>query len=817
MFLHNKETHRIGLNRIMLTGILTGLACPTLAADTNTAASSITTTSSTATTSSPTTTDRGTKKAAPADNTAAASSGDQMTVMSPRVTKPGTTITMTDSDMQKHGGNDFGSIMRYQPLVSATGVSGGSGAGKSGFDRGGYTGYNIRGLESNRVAIDVDGIPLPNATGRSYAGRPGLNTFGIGRDYIDPYMYGLVSIDAGATPIERANNAIGGAVSFRPKSPDQYLSVQKDHYIGYQSDYDSASRSWHNGVTVAGGDQTLRGIAVVSRRDGQETRTNSDRLSAYPLNWHSTAVMTSAIWQPNDQHRFTGTLDYYSKTSHTHYDGWNNVGTSIVGTSQQDSDSERWSGSLRHNWTSATNTGWVDAVDSRIYAQRSTAKDDTDMPLDDGSMQKVNSDYNVRTYGVETSLLKSVGMHQFTWGFNAQQSDTERPFHQSPAQTGANVVMQPEADSRSYSLGGFVQDKMEVELAGKTLAITPGVRVAHQSTKSRNLSSLSAGSSVITAADVQSLYGKTTRDTEVLPSLSLQYELTPRLSTYLQYRRGAQFPDASQLYGSWSLGSSYAGRAQYALIGNGNLETETSNNYEWGLKGDATEGISFRTAVFYNDYKNFIANTRYTRAANPEKFTNVPSNIYTAYQMENRDKAYIYGAEFSSRVQWGTWFDALGGFSTTLAVGYNEGKSKSRYLGDKYVDLDSVAPVKAVVGLAWDEANNRYGAAITSTFQKGKRATATNRQGYNNTGAALTDSTTEYMRVPGYGLVDLTAYWRVLPNVRLSGGVYNLTDRKYWDYLSSRQLTLSTAQDGYNRELAVMPGRTFQLGVNVDF
>ncbi len=73
------------------------------------------------------------------------------------------------------------------------------------------------------------------------------------------------------------------------------------------------------------------------------------------------------------------------------------------------------------------------------------------------------------------------------------------------------------------------------------------------------------------------------------------------------------------------------------------------------------------------------------------------------------------------------------------------------------------------------------------------------------------------MRVPGYGLVDLTAYWRVLPTVRLSGGVYNLTDRKYWDYLSSRQLTLSTNQDGYNRELAVMPGRTFQLGVNVDF
>lgn len=80
---------------------------------------------------------------------------------------------------------------------------------KSGFDRGGYTGYNIRGMESNRVGIDVDGIAQPNATGRGYVGRAGLNTFGIGRDYIDPYMYGSVDIQSGATSTETANSAIG--------------------------------------------------------------------------------------------------------------------------------------------------------------------------------------------------------------------------------------------------------------------------------------------------------------------------------------------------------------------------------------------------------------------------------------------------------------------------------------------------------------------------------------------------------------------------------------------------------------------------------
>lgn len=64
-------------------------------------------------------------------------------------------------------------------------------------------------MESNRVGIDVDGIAQPNATGRGYVGRAGLNTFGIGRDYIDPYMYGSVDIQSGATSTETANSAIG--------------------------------------------------------------------------------------------------------------------------------------------------------------------------------------------------------------------------------------------------------------------------------------------------------------------------------------------------------------------------------------------------------------------------------------------------------------------------------------------------------------------------------------------------------------------------------------------------------------------------------
>ncbi|WP_052250273.1 TonB-dependent receptor [Enterobacter sp. Bisph1] len=727
----------------------------------------------------------------------------------------GSTHSLSAEDLQHKGAKDFGSIMRYEPLISATGASGGSGNGKSGFDRGGYSGYNIRGMESNRVGIDVDGIATPGATGRSYASRAGLNTFGIGRDYIDPYMYGSVDIQSGATRIEQANTSIGGSVSFRPKSADDYLQPGTATWFGYQSNYDSADRSWHNGVTGAAGDDILRGIVIYSRRDGQQTRNNSGTVAAPPANWHSNALMTSGIWQPNDLHKFTATLDAFHRTNHTHYDAWNTEGSRVLGEARQTSQTRRWGASLNDEWTPIND--WLDSMSTKVYYQHTEAHDRTWMPDRITAIREtVYSNYDTDSWGMQNGLLKSVGRHDLSGGFNVGSSKTQRPFHQSPALSGYSQIMQPEADSRSDTLGVFLQDRINLDASGHPFAITPGARVVYQTTKPRNLSSLVANSTVVDGADVAALYGKNS-DTQLLPSLIFQYEITPRLISWLQYQRGAQFPNASQLYGSWDLGSNFAGSEQYALLGNTDLKTETSDNLEWGIKGEVTEGITLRTALFYNSYKNFIAYTRYTRAANPDKFIRIPSNIYTAFQAENRDEAFIYGGEVSAKFNVGSWFEPLDGLSARLAYGYSEGKAKSHYLGDKYVDLDSVAPMKAIFGIGWDDPRKRYGSALTATFVKGKRATATNRQAYANNDEPIGEPSIDYMRVPGYGVLDWSAYWRVAKNININGGIYNLTARKYWDYLSSRNLQEISKQNAYDKALAVMPGRTWQLGVNIDF
>ncbi len=347
------------LNKLILSALLSGTAFAGHAADSST-------TSTTKTESTASTLNKGETPA-------------EMTVWSPKI-EPGTKVTISADEMQKNGVNDFGNVMRYQPLISANGAAGGTSTGKSSYDRSGSTSYNIRGLDGNRVSIDVDGVELPTATDRATSqtsGRSQYGTYGIGRgDYLDPYMYNSVDILSGATEVSNTNSALGGSVSFKAKSANDYLRSDKHTYFGYQSGYDSSNRSWHNGITAAGGDDYLRGIVVISRRDGNETENQHDAtIDSNAANWHSDAILASGIWQATDAHQLTTTVDYYHKTNHTNFPTWN--GTSRTGaTSYQTSQSRRYGVSLADLWTPA-DFFLLDSLNTKVFYTKTEAHDAT--------------------------------------------------------------------------------------------------------------------------------------------------------------------------------------------------------------------------------------------------------------------------------------------------------------------------------------------------------------------------------------------------------------------------------------------------------
>lgn len=720
----------------------------------------------------------------------------------------GTRTILTQDDIERTGGNTIADVIRYQPLVEAPGIVQGSTRGASRSDRGGTTGYNIRGVEGNRVGLDVDGIEMPDAISRApLTNRAQDGTFGMGRDFIDPELYSSVDIQSGTTNSQRTAGGIGGAVSFRSKSPEDYVSASKPFYAGAKLGYSEVSSAWNEAVTLAGQSGDLGVLLAYSRRDGKQTKNNSDLQPSYPEDWHSDALLLKGVLRVNPAHKIELSADLYRKQNNAAFDAWNTAATAVTGKSQQDARTKRDTVSAAHTWTPGPG-GLVDQVSTRVYVQNTDMNDVTDtVTLATGAQVRDISQNTTHQVGFSSVADKRIANHAIKFGLNYSRSENEHPF----TSTDPNASKQPFPDTVTTRTGLFVEDTIDFQVGGRRLALVPGLRVDRVDPKIRNTGSF--GNDRITQAELEALYGKAPTTTIVSPSLAVLYDVTPGMTAYAQWKRSGRAPTNSEIFGYWN-----GGGGTYALLGDRNLKKETSNAFDVGLKGSPTPGVTFAGSLFYTKYDDFISYTRYTRANNPEKFTNIQQSLSILYQATNRDEANIYGTEISVRLDHGTWAPAARGLYSTWALGYAKGESKSNYVGDKTVDLDSVQPAKAIVGVGFDAPQKAWGMNLTGTFVRGKKALATNRQGFgNNPGDTLTDSTIHLFDVPGFARFDISGYWRINKNVRLNAGIFNLADKRYWAYSNTHSLQPASAQDRQQIELSTAPGRTYAVNLSVDF
>lgn len=722
----------------------------------------------------------------------------------------GARTVLTDEDVARNGGTGIADVMRYQPLVEAPGTSTGATRGASRYDRGGTTNYNIRGVEGNRVGLDVDGIEMPDAISRApLTARSEDGTFGMGRDFIDPDMYASVDIQSGTTNAQRSAGGIGGAVSFRSKSPEDFVSATKPFYAGAKLGYNEANRTWSKGTTLAAQSGDLGLLLSYTRRDGQQTENHSDTVPAYPEDWHSDALLLKGVLRVNPAHKLALAADLYRKRSDSSFDAWDTNATAITGQSVQDARTRRDTVSLAHTWTPAPGS-LLDRLDSRVFVQNTDMDDVTNtVTLATQAKAREASRNSTTQIGFSTLAEKRLGNHGLKFGLNHSRTENEHPF--TTTDTGLGAVGQPFPDTLTLRTGAFVEDTMDFQLGGKRLSVVPGLRVDRVDPSIRNTARF--GNTRITQAELEAMYGNAPATTIVSPSLALLYELQPGLTAYVQWKRGGRAPSNGEIFGYWN-----SGGGSYALLGNRDLKEETSNAFDIGLKGSPTPGVTFASSLFYTRYDDFISYTRFTRANNPEKFTNIQPSLSILYQAENRDEATIYGGELSLRLDHGTWTPAVKGLYSTWALGYSRGTSKSNYAGDKDVDLDTVQPAKAVAGIGYEAAQKAWGLHLTGTFVRGKQAVATLRQSFsNNPGAELADSTTQLYRVPGFGRFDLAGYWRLSKQLRLNAAVLNVGDKRYWSYASTRSLQPANARDRQQIELSTAPGRTFAVSLSADF
>jgi hemoglobin/transferrin/lactoferrin receptor protein len=631
------------------------------------------------------------------------------------------------------------------------------------------SGFNIRGLGGNRVLMLVDGIRQP----LSYT-FPSESA--VGRDYIDVGLLKRVEIVRGATSALYGSDGVAGLVNFITKEPVDYLQDGKTFggsaNVGYSSDRDG----WNTGVTMAGrGNDALSWLfsGNISGGDalknmGTNDAANVNRTTPNPEKDKDQSLLGKLVFTPGGGQKHVLTFEHVDHKAD--YNLLSNVAvaptasTSVIGSSgntEMQRDRLTWDGNWQLNSAAADTLRVVLSYqDSKsteaFYQDRYTAADRSRI-----------TDYSEKSTQLNLQANKQIRMgadalQKITYGFDYSSNKVKNLQTGTTPATGETYPLKRFPDTTESSAALYAQD----EIILGAWSITPGVRVDHFKIDP----SQDGFTNTVTGLS----------DTAVSPKLGVLFHATDVWSVYGNYASGFKAPNAGQV-------NAYFANPQgnYRSIANPNLKPESSKNFEIGARGRLAN-LSLDAAAFTGRYKDFI-----------EDFQQVGGSFSAAdpaiYQSINIGNVRISGFEVKGRADWGKVGD--GRFSTPFAYGQTKGENS-----DTGVGLNSVSPENAMVGLEYATAG--WSGALNVRYYGGK----------DQSDVDLSAQANPFLS-PSATIVDLTGQWRIKKDLRLTAGVYNLTDKKYWQWSSVvGQAANSTTIDAYTQ-----PGRNYRVSLVADF
>lgn len=682
---------------------------------------------------------------------------------------PATVSVITDRDIEENFVQDIKDLVRYEAGVSVRSAPARFTAAGANTGRDGNAGFNIRGLEGNRVLIVNDGIRVPD--GFAFGGQ------NVGRgDYFDTDTLKKVEILRGPASALYGSDGIAGAVSFTTKDPYDYIKAGRSFALQGTPSYTSADNTVSANLVGAVGEGPWSAMVSLTRRDGHELKNmgmdysrNTDRTAPNPQDILSNAVLAKVVYQPSDAHTLRGTYEYFdSKMDALVLSAISKPpfgATSTAGIVARDT-SKRSRFSLDYKYEGAAGD-FIENAFLAGYFQTSknyqfTAEDRV-ISADRIRINTFDNDVYGFTGSAQTSLSTGFGEHVVIAGFDVSMSRQEgiRGGTVPPAGETYPTRAFPNTD---FTLAGFfVQD--EISLLSGDLKLYPAVRLDHYSLDPK-ADALLPGF----APSGQS-------DSHISPKISAIYAITPQIKVFGNWAEGFKAPSPSQVNNFFANTV-----ANYTSIPNPNLRPETSQTVEGGLRY-VDDTFSLSGTAFLGQYQDFISQEQVRgnfTAANP-----------AVYQFVNLGRVLIKGLEFKGQVNFGSGFDAI------VAASYAHGHSKNP--AGVRTPLDTIDPVKIVAGLGYRNTDNIWGARLNLVHSAGKKA---DRVAGNLCAPSCF--------LPGtFNVVDATAFWNVTENFTVRGGAFNLFDKKYFWWSDVRGVaSASTIIDSYSQ-----PGRNYGISL----
>jgi hemoglobin/transferrin/lactoferrin receptor protein len=691
---------------------------------------------------------------------------------------PATVTVITDKEIEDNMATDVKDLVRFEPGVSVRTNPVRFSAALSGGGRDGNSGFNIRGLEGNRVLIQIDGIRVPDA----FSFGPQV----VGRgDYLDLDIIKSVEILRGPASALYGSDGVAGAVSFVTKDPDDFLDEGQTIGGRARVAYSSADDGWSEGVVGAVQTESgkWQGMLAYTRRDAHETENKGEnnaagsaRTAPNPSDIEMDNVFAKLVYAPSETDRVRLTYEYYDRFMET--EGLS-ARTATVADLDGEDETTRNRVALdgRHEDLGfISNAFWAvyyqEATTREFtYENREPAVDRTREGLFDnavfGGVIELQSSFEIAgiennlVYGADYSVTEQEGLRLGTVP-TPPDVFPNRPF--------------PKTDFTFF--GAFIQD--EISLFEGKLKLYPAVRYdSFEVNPEPSTQYLGAIASQ--------------EDSHVTPKFGAVFWPVNQFGLFANYSKGFKAPAPSQV------NNGFANVVQdYESIPNPNLKPETSETYEGGVRIrdiDVFGGtLAASATAFTAEYEGFIDQVCVDTTPAACAIDGNPATGTTTFQYVNLTGAEISGFEARVDVRWAS------GFAFTTALSTAEGTQR---VSGVESPLNTIDPWKVVAGLRYDDADGLFGgqAIVTHSGEKdlGDIAPGT------CTGTCFTPD--------AFTILDMTAYWNVTEKATLRVGVFNVFDEKYAWWNDARGLSAtSTIVDAYTQ-----PGRNASVSFVLRF
>lgn len=662
--------------------------------------------------------------------------------------------------------------------------------------RSGSNGYAIRGVDTDRVAIVVDGMTQAESFMPDVY--RGYGYFNGSRNGTELENISAVTVHKGANSFAEGSGALGGSVVFNTKSVDDFITTDKNWGGLAKLAYDTKNQEFRY---VAGGAlryNDMHALLQYTQRDGHETKAFGDGKDIYgsargladPVDAKTQSLLAKVGYQPSDAHFFEASFENRTADVQTTEKSFSD----IFGQHRLAEDYSPYARyRLDYIWTPEND--WLKQLKTTLSHQEIEQQSITN---------GLDRDSHLRLQRYDRKFTQQ--QQQLSTRLNFQ------PFQAFGAEHRTEVQLQGQLQKFENDNIDTLYDK-GVEVHQSRYNIIEPVHSKVFNFKA--LDQMLWSDQWSTQLGLRYDFYQHHPDAEENPEKSfnavsflsnVSYQPSEQWRFNYQLAQGFRAPKAEEMYFKFHRGNNH-------FDPNPELKAETALNHELSAEFK-NEHYRVNASAFYSQYRNFIEE-RYTQGSQPNEYYD-SCKYYGCKEIEtldiyksiNVDHAKVYGFELQTDIDLAHW-KLPEGLQLSLSANIAKGSNSD---GDA---LRSIQPATGIVQLSYVPEDAQWGGTWTTRMVAEKKEKDTVITSY--TWRGVEQHTAKFVS-SGYSVSDLTAFYQFSPRTLFNVGVFNILDKKYstWDSLRSIPEFGTTNRIDYKGEgldRFTSPGRNYSVSL----